>query len=104
MNTYLEVLQEKAKKIDANIEACAFDKECIANTIAAKIRTNLKDKDITTITEKALSIVAIIPTNNEDKEFLLNAIEERVKEILKEENELFTSIEAQNNFIPLDFG
>lgn len=104
MNTYLEVLQEKAKKIDANIEACAYDKECISNTIAAKVRANLKDKDINIIKEKAITIVATISTSEGNKIFFLDAIEERIKEILKEENELFTSIEAQKNFIPLDFG
>ncbi|NQY25406.1 MAG: hypothetical protein HRT41_15400 [Campylobacteraceae bacterium] len=104
MNGYLKVLQEKAKKINVNIEDCSYDKECITNLIAAKVRANLEHEELSVIKEKAVIIEAIIPTNKEDKIALLDAIEERIKEILKEENERFTSIELQENFIPLDFG
>ncbi|PHR69323.1 MAG: hypothetical protein COA66_15100 [Arcobacter sp.] len=104
MNGYLKILQEKAKKINVNIEECSYDKECITNLIAAKVRSNLEHEDLSVIKEKAVIIEAAIPTNKEDKIALLDAIEERIKEILKEENERFTSIELQENFIPLDFG
>lgn len=103
MNGYLKVLQEKAKKIDANIDLCAYDKECISNTIAAKVRSNLQDQDLDLIIEKAIKIQAItILSKNKDKKSFLDAIEERIKEILKEENERFTSLELQENFIPFD--
>ena len=104
MNGYLKVLQEKAKKINVNIEDCSYDKYCITNLIAAKVRANLQHEELSVIKEKAVIIEAIIPTNKEDKIALLDAIEDRIKEILKEENERFTSIELQENFIPLDFG
>ena len=104
MNGYLKVLQEKAKKINVNIEDCSYDKECITNLIAAKVRANLDHEDLSVIKEKAVIIEAVISANKEDKIALLDAIEERIKEILKEENERFTSIELQENFIPLDFG
>lgn len=104
MKNYLEVLQEKAKKIDANIEICGFDKECITNVIAKKVRSNLEHEDLAIIKEKAITIEAIISTNNEDKSSILDAIEEKIKEILEKENELFTSIELQQNFMPLDLG
>lgn len=104
MKNYLEVLQEKAKKIDANIEMCGFDKECITNVIAKKVRSNFEHEDLAVIKEKAITIEAITSTNNEDKSSILDAIEEKIKEILEKENELFTSIELQQNFMPLDLG
>ena len=104
MNAYLKILQEKAKKVDANIEICGFDKECIKNILAKKIRTNLEKEDLALIKEKAIKIEAIVPKNTEDKFSILDAIEERIKEILEEENERFTSIEMQQNFTPLDLG
>ena len=104
MNSYLEILKEKAKKVDANIEMCGYDKECIKNILAAKIRSNLEDEDLFLIKEKAIKIEAILTTTNENKSSLLDAIEERIKVILEEENERFTSIEMQQNFTPLDLG
>ncbi len=104
MNNYLKVLQEKAKKIDANIEMCGYDKECIKNVLAKKVRSNLENEDISVIKEKAITIEAIMPTNSNDKTTLLDAIEERIKVILEEENERTTSLEMQENFIPLDLG
>jgi len=104
MNNYLKVLQEKAKKIHANIEMCGYDKECIKNILAKKVRSNLENEDISVIKEKAITIEAIIPTNSNDKTALLDAIEERIKVILEEENERATSLEMQENFIPLDLG
>ncbi len=104
MNNYLKVLQEKAKKIDANIEMCGYDKECIKNILAKKVRSNLENEDISVIKEKAITIEAIIPTNSNDKTALLDAIEERIKVILEEENERATSLEMQENFIPMDLG
>lgn len=100
MNSYLEVLQEKAKKIDADIEECGYDKDCIKNILARKVRTNLENEELSVIKEKAITIEAVI--QGEDKDSLLDAIENRVKEILEEENERYTSIELQQNFIPLD--
>ena len=100
MNSYLEVLQEKAKKIDADIEECGYDKDCIKNILARKVRTNLENEELSVIKEKAITIEAVILS--EDKNSLLDAIENRVKEILEEENERYTSIELQQNFIPLD--
>lgn len=101
MNTYLEVLQEKAKKIDVDIEVCGFDKECIKNKIAKKVRMDLEKEEVEVIKEKAIEIKADI-TQNFDKNSLLDAIEKRVKEVLEEENEKFTSMEVQQNFMPLD--
>lgn len=104
MDAYLKILQEKAKKIDVNIETCNYDKECIANAIATKVRSNLETEDISIIKEKAINIQAILTTSKENKLFLLEAIEKRVKEILSEENERFTSMQLQERFIPLDLG
>lgn len=104
MDSYLKILQEKAKKIDANIEDCNYDKECVTNAIASKVRTNLETENISIIKEKAINIQAILTTSKESKIFLLDAIEERVKEILSEENERFTSMQLQEKFIPFDFG
>jgi len=85
MNSYLEVLQEKANKIGVNIESCGYDKECIKDTLAQKVRTNLEDEELHIIKAKALEIEANITQNS--KESLLDAIEQRIKEILEEENE-----------------
>jgi broad-specificity NMP kinase len=102
MNSYLEVLQEKAKNIGANIQPCGYDKDCIKEVLAAKVRSNLEHEELDVIQEKALTIEANI--TNETKEALLDAIEQRIKVILEEENERYTSIELQQNFIPLDLG
>lgn len=102
MNSYLEVLQHKAQKIGANIESCGYDKDCIKDVLAKKVRTDLENEEISVIKEKAITIEAIITTL--DKEALLTAIEQRVKEILEEENERHSSIEMQQNFIPIDLG
>jgi len=104
MNNYLKILQEKAKKIDADITICGYDKECIKDTLAAKVRSNLENEDISIIKEKALQIDALTNTTNIDKTLLLDAIERRIKEILEEENERYTSMEIQQNFMPLDLG
>jgi translation elongation factor EF-1beta len=104
MNNYLNILQDKAKKINAQIEMCGFDKDCIANAIAAKVRSNLDSQDLSIIQDKAKSIAAIMPVNPDDKTSLLDAIEERIKKILEEENKHFSSMEIQENFIPLDIG
>ena len=101
MNDYLNILQEKAKKINANIEHCTYDKECITNAIAAKVKKNLEHENISIIKEKAIIIEAIMP-KQEDKTSFLNAIEERIKEILEEENERYTSMQLQENFMPID--
>ena len=63
MNGYLKVLQEKAKKINVNIEDCSYDKECITNLIAAKVRANLEHEDLSVIKEKAVIIEAVISAN-----------------------------------------
>ena len=102
MNSYLEVLQQKANKIGANIESCGYDKECIKNILAQKVRTNLEEEELHIIKAKALEIEATF--TQESKVSLLNAIEQRIKEILEEENERYTSIELQQNFIPIDLG
>jgi hypothetical protein len=104
MNSYLEVLQDKAKKIGADIEMCGYDKECITNVIAKKVRSNLEHEELYVIKEKAIIIEANISVNNEDKSSILDAIEEKIKEVLEKENELFTSIELQKDFMPLDLG
>jgi hypothetical protein len=104
MNSYLNILKEKAKKIDADIEICAYDKECIKNVLAKKVRSNLENEDLSVIKEKAIKIEAVITSDNKDKSSLLDAIEEKIKEILEEENERFTSIELQEKFMPLDLG
>ena len=81
MNSYLEVLQDKAKKIGADIEMCGFDKECITNVIAKKVRSNLEHEDLSVIKEKAIIIEANISVNNADKSSILDAIEEKIKEV-----------------------
>ena len=83
---------------------CGFDKECITNVIAKKVRSNLEHEDLSVIKEKAIIIEANISVNNADKSSILDAIEEKIKEVLEKENELFTSIELQKDFIPLDLG
>lgn len=102
MSDYLEVLQKKAKKIGANIEECGFDKDCIKDVLANKVRSNLEHENLNTIKEKALAIEADIFFCKEDKKLILDVIEKRVKNILEEENERFTSIELQKDFMPLD--
>ncbi len=102
MYDYLKILQEKAKKIDADIEVCGYDKECIKDALASKARSNLENEELYIIKEKAIKIDAVINTNTMDKNSLLDAIEERIKKILEEENELYSSIEAQKGFMPLD--
>ena len=104
MDTYLEILQQKAQKIGANIEHCGFDKECITDTLALKVRSDLENESLEVIKEKALAIDADTSKVSDDKEALLEAIETKIKEILEKENELHTSIELQQNFIPLDIG
>ncbi|KAB7884931.1 hypothetical protein [Poseidonibacter ostreae] len=104
MYDYLKILQEKAKKIDVDIKVCGYDKECIMNELACKVRSNLENEELSVIKEKAIKIHAVINTNNMDKNSLLDVIEERIKEILEEENERYTSIEMQQNFMPLDLG
>ena len=83
---------------------CGFDKECITNVIAKKVRSNLEHEDLSVIKEKAIIIEANISVNNADKSSILDAIEEKIKEVLEKENELFTSIELQKDFMPLDLG
>ncbi|MGM0518542.1 MAG: hypothetical protein ACQERD_02735 [Campylobacterota bacterium] len=104
MNSYLDILKQKAEKIGANIEQCGYDKECIKDILAAKVRSNLENEELEFIKEKALEIQADIPDKINDKTFLLNAIEIKVKKILEEENERFTSIELQQTFTPFDLG
>ncbi len=103
MNSYLEVLQDKAKKIGANIDDCGYDKDCIKEVLAQKVRSNLENEDFSTIKKKAIEIEANLSIND-TKDSLLDAIEEKVKTILEEENERYSSIELQQNFIPLDLG
>lgn len=102
MDAYLEILKEKAKKVSVDIEDCAYDKECIKDSIALQIRTNLEKEDIRIIKQKAIEIKADFLKDNTDKNSLLKAIEKRVKEVLEEENEKFTSMQLQQNFMPLD--
>lgn len=104
MNAYLDILKEKAHKIGADIEPCGYDKDCIKDALAGKVRSNLEDENLKTIKEKAIEIKTDISQINDDKTALLDAIEKRVKEILEKENERFTSIELQQDFIPLDLG
>lgn len=104
MNTYLDVLQQKAQKLGANIDDCGYDKECIKDILASTVRKNLETEDLQVIKEKALTIQADFSDTSENKDVLLDAIEAKVKEILEEENEHYSSIEAQQNFMPLDLG
>jgi hypothetical protein len=104
MNSYLEVLQEKAKKIEANIEMCGYDKDCIKDVLVKKVRSNLEHEELSVIKEKAITLEAVITSDNVDKSSLLDAIEKKIKVILEEENERYTSIELQQNFMPLDLG
>ena len=104
MYDYLKILQEKAKKINIDVERCGYDKECIKDALASKVRSNLENEDLSIIKEKAIQIEAVINTSNISRTSLLDAIEVRIKEILEEENERYTSIEMQQNFMPLDLG
>ena len=103
MDTYFEILQEKAKKIGADIKDCGYDKDCIKDIIALKVRTDLENENIETIKDKAKTIEANTSRCNTKEEFL-DSIEEKIKRVLEEENELYTSIELQKNFMPIDIG
>lgn len=103
MDSYLEILKGKALKIGANIEQCGYDKDCIKDVLALKVRKNLENESLETIKEKAIIIQAEF-TNKSTKDELLKAIEIRVKTILEKENEKFTSMDLQQNFIPIDLG
>ena len=104
MKSYLEILQDKAKKVEANIKNCGYDKECITNAIASKIRSNLENESLNIILEKAAKIEASLPSDTKNKTLLLNAIEEKIKDILIQENEHFTTMESRKDFLPLDIG
>ncbi len=104
MDTYFKILQEKAKKIDADIKICGYDKDCIKDILAKKVRSKLENEELFIIKEKAIKIEAVISSDNKDRNSLLDAIENRIKEILEEENERYTSIELQQSFMPLDLG
>ena len=103
MDNYLPILKDKAKKISANIDNCGNDKDCIKDVLAAKVKSNLQEENLTIIKEKAIQIKADISKCNDDKNCILNMIEQRVKEVLEEENELITSINSQQDFKPLHF-
>jgi len=103
MDEYLLILKEKAKKIDADIESCANDKDCIKEVIAAKVKSNLENEKVSILIEKAQKIDADIKSCGKDKDCILVAIEQRIKTILEEENELHSSIQSQENFKPLYF-
>lgn len=103
MDTYFEILQEKAKKIGVNIDECGYDKDCIKDVLALKVKTDLDSENIEIIKEKATSIEADT-SNCKTKEDFLNAIEQKVKQVLEEENELYKSIDLQQNFTPIDLG
>ena len=103
MDTYFEILQEKAKKIGADINECGYDKDCIKDVLALKVKTDLDSEDIEIIKEKAISIEADT-SSCKTKEDFLNAIEQKVKQVLEEENELYKSIDLQQNFTPIDLG
>ena len=104
MDNYLDILKDKANKIDAKIEKCGFDKDCIKDAIALKVKEDLQNENIETLKDKATQIKADYSKCLDDKECILQAIKERVKEVLEEENELHMSIDNQQNFIPLDLG
>jgi len=103
MDTYFEILQEKAKKIGADIGECGYDKDCIKDILALKVRTDLDSEDLEIIKEKATSIEADTLCCKTKEDFL-NAIEQKVKQVLEEENELYKSIDLQQNFTPIDLG
>ncbi|WP_417328127.1 hypothetical protein [Halarcobacter sp.] len=103
MDAYFEILQEKAKKIGANIKDCGYDKDCIKDVLALKVKSDLENESLETIKEKANAIEADTLNCNTKEEFL-DAIKEKVKKVLEEENELYTSIELQKNFMPIDLG
>ncbi|WP_417326283.1 hypothetical protein [Halarcobacter sp.] len=103
MDTYFEILQEKAKKIGANIKDCGYDKDCIKDILALKVKSDLENKSLEIIKEKA-NAIEVDTLNCNTKEEFLDAIEEKVKKVLEEENELYTSIELQKNFMPIDLG
>ena len=86
MDEYLLILKEKAKKIDADIESCANDKDCIKEVIAAKVKSNLENEKVSILIEKAQKIDADIKSCGKDKDCILVAIEQRIKTILEEES------------------
>ncbi|WP_419773805.1 hypothetical protein [Halarcobacter sp.] len=103
MDAYFEILQEKAKKIGANIKDCGYDKDCIKDILALKVKSDLENKSLEIIKEKA-NAIEVDTLNFNTKEEFLDAIEEKVKKVLEEENELYTRIELQKNFMPIDLG
>ena len=46
MDAYFEILQEKAKKIGANIEDCGYDKDCIKDVLALKVKSDLENESL----------------------------------------------------------
>ena len=103
MDDYLLVLQEKAKKINANIESCGYDKDCIKEILASKVKSDLQKDDLDVIKDKAEKIKADIQHCNDNKNCILDAVEQRVKHVLEEENQLSESITLEENFKPLYF-
>ena len=111
MNGYLEILQAKAKKVNAPIGDCLNDLECIIGVIANTVTKNISENDINTLIDKAYEINADISDCRNSKECILDAIALQVEDVLEKEYHEFTTyaqnLEAKhllNPFSSGDFG
>ena len=98
MNSYLEVLQAKAKKVNAPIEDCMNDLECIIGVIASTVSQNLSSNDLNTLIDKAYEINADISDCKSNKECILDAIALQVEDVL--ENEYHEFLNSTQNLEP----
>ncbi len=98
MNSYLEVLQVKAKKVNAPIADCMNDLECIIGVIANTVTKNLANNDINTLIDKAYEINADISDCKSNKECLLDAIALQVEDVLEKEYHEF--LNSKQNLEP----
>ena len=104
MDNYLTVLKQKANKINADIESCGNDKDCITNIIALKVKSNLENEDLDILKHKANEIKAEIHNCEDNKICILDAIKKRVIFVLEEQNQQMTSLINNQDFKPLYFG
>jgi len=106
MNSYLEILKEKALKVGAPIEQCDNDLECMVSVISQTISKNLENEPLEIILKKAKEINVDISNCSQDKVLLLEAIVLRVGDVLEEEYHEFlkssSNLDAKHLFNPLD--
>jgi len=103
MNDYLIILKQKANRINANIDMCGNDKDCIKEILASTVKSNLQKDDLAILKDKADKINAEIYECEDNKSCILDAIEDRIKVVLEEQNQQMSSIKLEENFKPLYF-